>query len=268
MAASNRTEHDSGATLQSGYGAAQAEEWSRELEGRPASEIIRWAVDRFGEGLVIGSSFGKDSLVIMDLARQLRPDIPVLFLETGYHFPETLQFRDQLRNESHINIVDVLPDRTVAEQDAEFGAELFGRAPDQCCQMRKVEPLHRALAGRRAWMTGVRRSQHPQRAATPVVEWQEIGESGKGVFKVNPLVAWPLTEVDAYLEAHHLPHHPMWAKGYPSVGCAPCTAHSTLADGERSGRWKGQGKIECGIHVVGVRRSVVPGAEATPPERA
>src|SRR5580658_5977936 len=112
MAASNRTEHDSGATLQSGYGAAQAEEWSRELEGRPASEIIRWAVDRFGEGLVIGSSFGKDSLVIMDLARQLRPDIPVLFLETGYHFPETLQFRDQLRNESHINIVDVLPDRT------------------------------------------------------------------------------------------------------------------------------------------------------------
>ncbi|MCI4372237.1 MAG: phosphoadenylyl-sulfate reductase [Thermoplasmata archaeon] len=254
--------------MQSGYGAAQAEDWSRELEGRPASEIIRWAVDRFGDGLVIGSSFGKDSLVIMDLARRLRPDIPVLFLETGYHFAETLQFRDQLRTESKVNIVDVRPDLTVPEQDAAYGTDLFARAPDQCCEMRKVAPLRRALAGRRAWMTGVRRSQHPQRAGTPVVEWQEILENGKGVFKVNPLVAWPLTEVDAYLAEHQLPHHPLWAKGYPSVGCAPCTAPASAAEGERAGRWKGQGKIECGIHVVGVRRNAASGIEAAAPERA
>jgi phosphoadenosine phosphosulfate reductase len=254
--------------LQSGYGAAQAEEWSRDLEGRPAAEIIRWAVDRFGDGLVIGSSFGKDSLVIMDLARQLRPDIPVLFLETGYHFPETLEFRDQLRSEAKMNIVDVRPDLSVPAQDAEFGRDLFARAPDQCCEMRKVAPLRRALVGRRAWMTGVRRSQHPQRASTPVVEWQEVGENGKGVFKINPLVAWSLPEVDAYLEEHALPRHPLWAKGYPSVGCAPCTAPASLAEGERAGRWKGSGKIECGIHVSGVRRSAAPEVETAVPERA
>jgi phosphoadenosine phosphosulfate reductase len=254
--------------LQSGYGAAQAEQWSRELEGRPAPEIIRWAVDRFGDGLVIGSSFGKDSLVIMDLARRLRPDIPVLFLETGYHFPETLQFRDRLRTESKVNIVDVRPDLSVAQQDAAFGSELFARAPDHCCEMRKVAPLHKALAGRRAWMTGVRRTQGPQRASTPVVEWQELGENGPGVFKINPLVAWTLPEVDAYMDEHSLPRHPLWAKGYPSVGCAPCTAPASLADGERAGRWKGQGKVECGINVVGVRRATAPGVETAAPERA
>jgi phosphoadenosine phosphosulfate reductase len=254
--------------LQSAHGAAQAEEWSRELEGRPASEIIRWAVDRFGDGLVIGSSFGKDSLVIMDMTRRLRPNIPVLFLETGYHFSETLQFRDRLRSESKINIVDVRPDLTVPEQDAEFGPELFAITPDQCCEMRKVAPLRRALTGRRAWMTGVRRSQHPQRAATPVIEWQDLTENGNGVFKVNPLVAWSLTEVEVYLREHRLPQHPLWAKGYPSVGCAPCTAPASLAEGERAGRWKGQGKIECGINVAGARRNAVSGPEPTPPERA
>ncbi|HXQ48886.1 MAG TPA: phosphoadenylyl-sulfate reductase [Thermoplasmata archaeon] len=255
-------------TLQAAYDAAQAEVWSREFEGRPAAEIIRWAVDRFGDGLVIGSSFGKDSLVIMELARRLWPEIPILFLETGYHFAETLQFRDHLRVEFKMNIVDVRPDLTVPEQDAEFGAELFARAPDQCCEMRKVAPLHQALAGRRAWITGVRRSQHPQRADTPVVEWQEISDRGIGVFKVNPLVAWSLSEVDAFLEENHLPRHPLWAKGYPSVGCAPCTAPASLAEGERAGRWRGQGKIECGIHVAGVRRSGAPEIETAAPERA
>jgi phosphoadenosine phosphosulfate reductase len=246
----------SGLTLQSADGAAQAEEWSRELEGRPAEEIVHWAVDRFGDGLVIGSSFGKDSLVIVDIARRLRPEIPVLFLETGYHFAETLEFRDRLRSETHLNIVDVRPALSVPEQDAAFGRELFARSPDQCCDMRKVAPLRRALTGRRAWLTGVRRSQHPQRAGTPVVEWQELTEDGNGLFKVNPLVAWSLADVEAYLVAHDLPRHPLWAKGYPSVGCAPCTAPVAAGESERAGRWKGQGKIECGIHVAGVRRDV------------
>jgi phosphoadenosine phosphosulfate reductase len=254
--------------VQPGGGASQAEEWSRELEGRPAAEIIQWAVDRFGDGLVVGSSFGKDSIVIVDLARRLRPDVPVLFLETGYHFPETLAFRDRLRSEVGWNIVDVRPELTVAEQDVAYGAQLYGRSPDSCCAMRKVEPLRRALAGRKAWMTGVRRSQHPQRAATPVVEWQEVGDDGRGVFKINPLVAWSLAEVDAYMDGHALPRHPLWARGYPSIGCAPCTAPASLADGERSGRWKGQGKIECGIHVVGVRRGAAAGTETASPERA
>jgi len=249
-------------------GAVQAEEWARELEGRPAHEIIRWAVDRFGDGLVIGSSFGKDSLVIVDIARKVRPQIPVLFLETGYHFAETLQFRDRLRVEGKMNIVDVRPDLTVEAQDHAFGSKLYAREPDNCCEMRKVAPLRRALVGRRAWMTGVRRSQHPARAGTPVVEWQEISEGDEGLFKVNPLVTWPLSEVDAYLELHDLPRHPLWSKGYPSVGCEPCTVPVTAGEPERAGRWKGQGKIECGIHVVGVRRGMSQVEVTASPERA
>ncbi|MCI4343675.1 MAG: phosphoadenylyl-sulfate reductase [Thermoplasmata archaeon] len=249
-------------------GADQAEEWARELEGRPAHEIVRWAIDRFGDGLVIGSSFGKDSLVIVDIARKVRPQIPVLFLETGYHFAETLQFRDRLRVEGKMNIVDVRPDLTVEQQNQAFGSNLFAREPDQCCEMRKVAPLRRALAGRRAWMTGVRRSQHPARAGTPVVEWQEISDGGEGLFKVNPLVTWPLSEVDAYLELHDLPRHPLWSKGYPSVGCEPCTVPVSAGEPERAGRWKGQGKIECGIHVVGVRRGMSQVELTASPERA
>jgi phosphoadenosine phosphosulfate reductase len=254
--------------LLSRHAAAQAEEWARELEGRTAAEIVAWSVDRFGDGLVIGSSFGKDSVVVMDMARRMRPDIPVLFLETGYHFTETLEFRDRLRNESHVNIVDVRPDLSVPQQDAAYGVELFARAPDQCCQMRKVAPLRRALTGRQAWLTGLRRSQHPQRAGTPVVEWQEFSEDGSGVYKINPLAAWPLSEVESYLDQHHLPRHPLWAKGYPSIGCAPCTAPVAAGESERAGRWKGQGKIECGIHVVGVRRDAGAVTAATSPERA
>ena len=169
----------------------QAAAWSRELEGRDAAGVVRWAVEQFGEGLVIGSSFGKDGLVILDVARQLKPEIPVLFLETGYHFPETLEFRDLLRREWNANIVDVRPELSVPEQDAAFGFELFARDPDRCCAMRKVEPLQHALAGRAAWMTGVRRSQHAGRAQTPVVEWQELTRGG-GLYKINPLVAWTL----------------------------------------------------------------------------
>ncbi|HLM91921.1 MAG TPA: phosphoadenylyl-sulfate reductase [Thermoplasmata archaeon] len=239
----------------------QAAEWSRQLEGHDAASVVRWAIEQFGEGLVIGSSFGKDGLVILDVARKLRPDIPVLFLETGYHFPETLEFRDLLRREWNANIVDVRPELSVLEQDAAFGFELFARDPDRCCAMRKVEPLQHALTGRKAWMTGVRRSQHAGRAQTPVVEWQELSAGG-GLFKVNPLVAWSLPQVEAYLDEHAIPRHPLWAKGYGSVGCAPCTSPVGAGEGERAGRWRGTGKAECGIHVVGVRRSAPEGIPA------
>jgi phosphoadenosine phosphosulfate reductase len=243
---------------------AQAARWSAELEGKDVAEVIQWAVRQFGQGLVIGSSFGKDGLVILDVARKIQPDIPVLFLETGYHFPETLAFRDQLKSEWHANIVDVRPELTVPEQDAQYGFELFARDPDQCCAMRKVAPLQKALAGRKAWMTGVRRSQHEGRANTPVVEWQEL-TAGGGLYKINPLVGWSLPQVEAYLDAHAIPSHPLWAKGYRSVGCAPCTSPAGAGEGERAGRWRGVGKSECGIHVVGIRRDA-PANGPTPAE--
>lgn len=232
----------------------QAAQWSRDLEGADPAEIIRWSVERFGDGLVIGSSFGRDGLVVIDLARRLRPEIPILFLETGYHFPETLAFRDRLRQEWGVAIRDVRPTRTVAEQDALYGSELFARDPDACCAMRKVEPLQRALAGKSAWLTGVRRDQHAGRGATPVVEWQELSEGRGGLFKINPMVGWSRERIDGYSAEHQLPRHPLWAHGYPSVGCAPCTRPVGVGGNERDGRWVGTAKTECGIHQVGIRR--------------
>ncbi|MFI5413945.1 MAG: phosphoadenylyl-sulfate reductase [Candidatus Lutacidiplasmatales archaeon] len=253
--------------MQGAYGPLEAAEWSRELEGEPAAEIVRRAVERFGDGLVLASAFGKDSLVILDLARRWRPGLPVLFLDTGYHFPETLAFRDRLRTEWGANILDIRPLRTVAQQDAALAPHLYARDPDRCCALRKVDPLHRALQGKSAWLSGLRRTQHPSRAQTPIVEWQEL-PGGGGVFKVHPLAGWTLAEVEAYLEQHDVPRHPLWARGYPSVGCAPCTQPASVGDGERSGRWKGIGKVECGIHRVGLAGAEGSDARFTGPERA
>lgn len=238
---------------------ASARGWSASLEGQDPDRVVHWAVERFGPSLAIGSSFGRDGLVVLDIARKISPRIPVLFLETGYHFPETLQFRDDLENAWNLNVVNVRSPLTVPEQDARYGRALYARDPDACCQMRKVEPLQKALAQYSAWMTGVRRDQHAGRATTPTVEWQELAP-GRGVFKVNPMVAWSRAQVDAYLREHGIPEHPLWSKGYPSVGCAPCTAPVAAGADERSGRWVASGKTECGIHVVGVARSPTHGA--------
>jgi phosphoadenosine phosphosulfate reductase len=233
-------------------GNLEAQEWSRHLEGRAPAEIVAWAVGEFGDGLVVGSSFGKDGMVLIDLARRLRPNIPVLFLDTGYHFPETLALRDRLQEERGVAVVNVRPEASVAEQDARLGPDLFARDPDRCCALRKVAPLQAALAGRTAWLTGVRRSQHGGREATPLVEWQELPRGG-GIYKVNPLAGSTLAGVEAYLVEHDLPVNPLWAQGYPSVGCAPCTVSVAPGEGERAGRWKGRGKSECGIHALGLR---------------
>ncbi len=243
----------------------QAAAWSRDLEGADPAVIVRWSVERFGEGLVIGSSFGRDGLVVIDLARRWRPDIPVLFLETGYHFPETLTFRDRLRAEWGLNIVDVRAVQSVAEQDAAYGAQLYARDPDACCNLRKVEPLQRALAGRRAWLTGVRRDQHSGRGTTPVVEWQELAAGAGGLFKITPVVGWTRARIDDYSREHHLPSHPLWAQGYPSVGCAPCTRPVGPTGSERDGRWAGTGKTECGINVMGIRRAASVPSPGGPP---
>lgn len=245
----------------------RAAKWSRELEVVDPPEIVRWAVERFGDGLVIGSSFGRDGLVVIDLARRWRPDIPVLFLETGYHFPETLAFRDRLRERWGVNVVDVRPALPVAAQDATYGPDLYARDPDTCCTLRKVEPLQRALSGRSAWLTGVRRDQHAGRAATPVVEWQELVPGGRGLFKINPMAGWTRERIDAYSSAHHLPQHPLWTQGYPSVGCAPCTRRVGPGGAERDGRWAGTTKIECGIHLAGIQRSTSPAPSPEPGTR-
>lgn len=231
-----------------------AKEWSRQLSRASPDAILRWAIGQFGEGLCVASSFGQDGLVILDLVRRLRPRMPVLFLETGYHFAETLEFRDQLKADWGLNVVDVHPELTVPEQGARYGVDLFARDPDACCAMRKVQPLDRALRGRTAWISGLRRDQHPGRAATPIVQWQQL--SVGGIYKVHPLMEWSRAEVEQYGRAHDLPRHPLWDQGYPSVGCAPCTRAVRPGGTEREGRWATTGKTECGIHVAGIRPPV------------
>lgn len=232
----------------------QAQSWSERFEGADPPDVIRWAIGQFGPELAVGSSFGRDGLVVLDITRRIMPGVPVLFLETGFHFPETLAFRDELVRTWGLNVVDVRPALSVSEQEARWGPDLFARDPDSCCRLRKVGPLQHALLGYSAWISGLRRDQHPNRAATPVVEWQDV-EAGHGVYKLNPMVSWSRSDVDAYLRDHGTPSHPLWARGYASVGCAPCTAPVEPGAPERSGRWAASGKVECGIHVMGIRRS-------------
>lgn len=239
-------------------GPDEAARLSTELEGRALPEILGWAVERFGDRLAIGSSFGKEGLVVLDHLRRIRPGVPVLFLETGYHFPETLALRDRLVREWDLRVENLVATRTVPEQDAHYGKDLFARDPDTCCMERKVAPLRRALLGYEAWLTGLRRDQHEGRRNVPLVEWQELEPGGRGVFKINPLIGWSREEVEAYLGERHLPRHPLWDQGYGSIGCAPCTRKLRPGEHERAGRWSGFEKRECGIHLMGKPPSPEP----------
>jgi phosphoadenosine phosphosulfate reductase len=168
----------------------------------------------------------------------------VLFLETGYHFAETLGTRDAVASTYDVTIVDALPEHTVAEQDALLGRDLFARDPDQCCYLRKVVPLRKTLARYDAWVTGVRRVEAPTRANTPLVTYDEKN----GLVKLNPLAAWSDADVQAYIDEHHVLVNPLVAEGYPSIGCRTCTVKPLPGADPRSGRWAGRAKTECGLH--------------------
>ena len=213
-----------------------------ELAGAPAEDVLGWTAETFGDSWIVASNF--QDAVLVDLAAKVRPGVPVLFLETGYHFAETIGTRDAVRAMYPVRVVDALPDRTVAEQDAAEGPRLFEREPDRCCHLRKVIPLRRTLAGYRAWVTGVRRVDAPTRANTPVVGWDERN----GLVKVNPLAAWSDDDLDRYIAEHGVLVNPLVDAGYPSIGCAPCTARPLPGADPRSGRWAGRAKTECGLH--------------------
>jgi phosphoadenosine phosphosulfate reductase len=178
--------------------------------------------------------------------RALLPRIPVLFLETGYHFPETLEYRDRMAADWDLNLVNVMPERTVAEQEAQFGI-LNQTAPDRCCGMRKVEPLFRSLAPYDTWVTGLRREQSKTRANLQVEEPFTLPGS-QVIAKLSPLAEWTARDVWQYAAAHNIPLLPLYDKGYTSIGCAPCTSLPFDPNDPRSGRWSGH-KVECGIHI-------------------
>src|ERR1700719_1433372 len=190
-----------------------AERAAEELADAPAEEVIRWAVDTFGDRICVTSSM--TDAVIIHLASGVHPGIDVVFLDTGYHFPETIGTRDAVEVVYPIHLVNVTPSRTVAEQDAELGPRLYGRNPDLCCYLRKVLPLERALDPYDAWITGVRREETDARSDTLVVEW----DPKRAMVKVNPIAGWSQDEVDAYIAEYGVVLNPLVDEGYPSIGC-------------------------------------------------
>ena len=219
-----------------------AEQAADELEGASAEEIIRWAADTFGDRVCVTSSM--TDAVIIQLASSVKPGIDVVFLDTGYHFAETIGTRDAAQVVYPINLVNVTPSRTVAEQDAELGPRLYGRNPDLCCFLRKVEPLEKSLKGYDAWISGVRRAETTNRKNTRVVEWDPRRE----MVKVNPIAAWSDEQVERFIADNGVLVNPLVHDGYPSIGCATCTLRVEHGADPRSGRWAGTGKTECGIH--------------------
>ncbi len=213
-----------------------------ELELASAEHILEWAVGTFGERFCVTSSMG--DAVLAHLASSVAPGIDVLFLNTGYHFAETLGTRDAAGATLTVSVRDVHPGLSVADQDAAYGPDLYARDPDMCCALRKVEPLRRAMADYDAWATGLRREETPGRVITPVVGW----DADKQKVKVSPLARWSAADVERYIEENNVLVNPLLHEGYPSVGCWPCTRRVPAGADPRSGRWQGTGKTECGIH--------------------
>lgn len=221
---------------------AFAERAGAELEGAHPAEILTWAGRTFGTDLVVASSMGDE--VLVDLAAKAVPGVEVIFLDTGYHFAETLGTRDYYAEFTDIRLRTVLPLRTVAEQDAEHGPRLHERDPNLCCALRKVEPLERGLAPYTAWVTGMRREDAPTRTDITVVGW----DAKRSKVKLNPLAAWTQDDLDAYVAEHHVVLNPLRQIGYTSIGCAPCTRATAPGEDPRAGRWSGTSKTECGLH--------------------
>jgi phosphoadenosine phosphosulfate reductase len=223
-----------------------------ELEGASAIDLLRWTDENFGGvrgprasatcNYVVASNM--QDAVLVDLAAKVRPGVPVMFLDTGYHFVETIGTRDAIEAVYDVRVLNVTPEHTVAQQDELLGKDLFARDPGECCRLRKVVPLGKALRGYSAWVTGLRRVEAPTRANAPLIGFDEVF----GLVKINPLAAWTDQDMDDYIAENDVLVNPLVYEGYPSIGCAPCTAK--VADGAdpRSGRWEGTGKIECGLH--------------------
>jgi phosphoadenosine phosphosulfate reductase len=215
---------------------------AKELDGANAMDLLRWTDRNFPGDYIVASNM--QDAVLVALAAKVRPGVDVMFLDTGYHFVETIGTRDAVEAVYNVKVINVTPEHTVAEQDALFGKDLFARDAGECCRMRKVEPLGKALKGYSAWVTGIRRVEAPTRANAPLISFDEAF----GLVKINPLAAWTDDELQNYIDDQGILVNPLVYEGYPSIGCAPCTAKPIDGADPRSGRWAGQAKTECGLH--------------------
>src|SRR5262249_50984738 len=228
-------------------GAGWIEDAATELEEAPPIDIIRWAVEEFGDGLTLATGFGVEGMVLVDVAIRVTTKLDVFFLDTGFLFEETYELRRRIEQQYRIRIRSYEPHLTPDEQARVHGESLWLRDPDLCCRLRKLDPLERALSGREAWVTAIRRDQTAARKNARVVEW----DSRWGLAKVNPLAAWTRDQIWEYVRDNDIPYNPLHDRGYPSIGCTHCTRPVREGEDERSGRWSGLSKTECGLHGPG-----------------
>jgi phosphoadenosine phosphosulfate reductase len=214
------------------------------LDGASAEAVVEWAVERFGPRFCVTSSMADG--VLAHLASRVAPGIDVIFMDTGLHFAETLRVRDEVASFLPVRVRSIEPAQTVGEQDADYGPRLFERDPNTCCALRKVEPLERALRDYDAWATGIRRGETASRATAHEVEF----DRARGKVRIAPLVAWSDDDLQAYVERHHVPINELFAAGYTSIGCWPCTRKTLPGEDPRAGRWAAFDKTECGLNLL------------------
>ncbi|MEW6156021.1 MAG: phosphoadenylyl-sulfate reductase [Verrucomicrobiota bacterium] len=236
--------------------AAEVQSLNGRFQERPTEEILGWAWERFGQRAAIGTSFQGAGLVMIHLARRHGLHFPVFTLDTGLLFPETIALKVRLEEFFGVAIEPLVPDLTVAQQDAAHGPELWARDPDLCCTIRKVLPLQSKLSDLDCWITGLRRQQSETRAYIGIVEVYVFDETtGREIVKLNPMANWSREAVWKYIHDHQIPYNPLHDQGYRSIGCRPCTSKNAHGENERAGRWIGFNKVECGIHTFMPRKA-------------
>lgn len=235
---------------------AEIQALNEEFRDGDAEKILRWAWDYFGAKAAIGTSFQGAGLVMIDLARRAGLKFPVFTIDTGFLFPETIALKVRLEQFFDLTIEAIEPDLSIEQQNASFGPELWKREPDTCCTMRKVVPLQSKLGDLAGWLTGLRRDQSSTRAEIAFIELYTVDpNSGREIVKLNPMANWSRKEIWDYLHANNIPYNPLHDQGYRSIGCWPCTKKSLESSNERSGRWTGFNKSECGIHTFMARKA-------------
>lgn len=215
------------------------------FESASVETILEWAVERFAPSLVMTSNFGAEGVVLIDHLARIAPRIPIVYLSTGFQFSATDELKEQLRERYKLNIVEAESQLSLEEQNATHGERLYQINSDLCCRLRKVEPLQQALQGYDAWIAALRRDQSPTRANIKTVEWN----ARNNLVKLHPLATWTRARVWNYILKHNLPYNRLYDEGYTSIGCQPCTRRPEAGAHERSGRWDGSTKMECGIHL-------------------
>lgn len=223
----------------------EIEHLARRLETMKPEAILEWAVERYAPKLAMTSSFGAEGIVLIDKLARIAPRTPILYLDTGFHFATTEELKEQVRERYGLNVIELRASLSVEEQNAVHGEKLYERDSDACCRIRKVEPLRRALAGYDAWIAALRRDGSPTRAGIAKIEWS----ARHNAVKLNPIADWTRRDVWDYIMRNRLPYNRLHDEGYTSIGCQPCTRPVAAGAHERSGRWNGQKKLECGIHL-------------------